>query len=616
MALACSSVVASAAHAEEPPTPVPTTATADPLDTSDAEAEVPDVTTPDPSEPQCMGVRYDTRPDDEQAAAEIMDGKLTLPTFGTWTLPENPTWKEDPFRNASWVFKLQNLRWTEPLRREWLRTGNEAMRDRYVAIWKDWIQDNPRSAPASSYSWYDMAVGLRGVGLTCLSTALDGEPEWFTQAVDAHAAALSDPKLYRFTGNHALHQNMGLMALGCSRDVPTWRDLAAQRSRDLLGRSVDAQGVTDEGSVLYQYLNYLWYNELRRRLQLCHLPVDDDLFARVDRMPEFLADATQPDGTWVPWGDTSAVEPAQVVEDTPQEYALTQGADGPAPKNTLALYTNRGYAFSRSGWFDTQTADQQSLLSVKFGPSQKTQVHGHQDGSAVGFFALGKQLLWQPGLWGGAGGPQRSYVLSNEAHNVIDVPGTSFSNTGTTKLSVTRSTADADLFSLKSSVLRGVTWKRTVVHAKKAGFIVVDDRVTQSTSRSVVQRWQLEADRKISVSTRRAASSGKGANATIMWIATTPNLSKVAGRRSPSYLGWRSPVINTFTPSPVVSASRSGKNVRITAVIVPRASSTTSTKVKIVRSKVAGSSTQADVATGHGTWRITWTSSSVSVRKL
>jgi hypothetical protein len=407
---------------------------------------------------------------------------------------------------------------------------------------------------------------------------------------------------------------MGLLALGCSQNVSTWRDLAVQRASDLLARSVDEQGVTDEGSILYQYFNYVWYGSLAHQLDLCGLP-RLPLMGRVATMPDFLGYATQPDGNLVAFGDTAPVEKAPTIAGTVSEYATTEGRQGPKPDRTFAVYP-RGYAFSRSGWFDTQTAGEQSLASLRFGPAKSTAGHAHQDAGNLGYFAYGSQILWQPGRWGGAGGPPRGYVISNDAHNTVDIAGAGFDARATTPLVAAVGSRTADVVTVNSRVLKGARWRRTMVHAKGPEMLVVDDRVTQGSSRAVLQRWQLGTDRKVRVSgCGRVDTSGPGSNATLLWFGGCPRLSVAVGQRSP-LLGWRSPELNTFVPAPTVVARESGRAVRMTTVIVPRPAGVTPSAVELLSSKVDGDRGVAEVRVAGQVHRVAFTTSSADVRAV
>lgn len=567
---------------------------------------------PLPSDPQCTGQGYEAAGDDVSRAEGLMAGRVTLANFDTWEMPDDLSWTEDPYSDGNWVFQLNSLHWADPLRRVGLATHNQAMVDRYEAIIHDWVVDNPVDAPRSRFSWYDMADGFRAIALVCLAAALPSDPQWLVDAIDTHAEMLSDPDRFASNSNHGLYQNLGLLALGCSRGVAAWRDLAVGRATAMLEYAVDEQGVTNEGSVEYQVSNYIWYRQLAEQLRRCGIPRIQRL-DRVDLMPDFLAQATQPDGNLVAWGDSSALDRGVSIPGTGAEYAMTEGRSGPRPDRTFAVYP-RGYAFSRSGWFDTQSAARQSLASIRFGAPKSTAVHGHEDSGALGYFAYGHQVLWQPGLWGGSGGPERRYVLSNQAHNTIDIAGAAYDPTVPTPLVAATTTPAADVVTVDSTALQYASWRRTMVHVKGPELMVVDDRVNQLANRTVLQRWHLGSDRRVTASScGRADTAGPGSNATFLWIGGCPRLSLAVGQTSP-LLGWRSPHVNEFVPAPTLIARTSGLQARMTTIIVPRPSGVRPSEVEVLWSRLDQKGGAADVRVGRRVHRVTFTSTRSSVR--
>jgi hypothetical protein len=563
--------------------------------------------------PECTGGGFVPLLSDAQQAAQLMAGRLAIAPFPTVALAERPTWHENPAKNRNWAYQYQSLRWLDPLRREAVRTGNTAMRNRYLFLLHDWLSKNPfnKRATEDPMAWYDMGIGVRATVLVCAAQVATGDT-WLRNAMTNHAAALSDPHVYRTIGNHGLAQDMGLLGLGCVSGTKSWQDLAVKRIAALADRSIDSQGVTDEGSAMYQYFNYVWYGETRQRLKDCNRAIPADL-ARVDLMPSFLAQATMPNGQVVGFGDSNPVFSVRSIAGTTQQYAATLGASGPRPKQTFSIFS-RGYLFSRSTWAPNRPDS--SFMSLRFGQSRNEQVHGHNDATEVTFYALGKELLWNNGLWGARGGAFRSYVLGRAAQNAIDVPAVPYNPNAHSPLLRSKSTSSYDFATVTSPVLVGVTTQRTVLHAKVGGFLVVDDLVTQAKSRTVVQRWQLAEGRTTFVTTARVSTSGSGTNATLMWVGTHPHLRVVKGQTKPTVVGWRSDRSNQIVPSPTVEASVNGKRVRLTMVLVPRSSSTRGSKIKISHVHNTTTTRQFDVTTATGTYHVRISATSASVVKL
>src|SRR5438270_13771174 len=98
-------------------------------------------------------------------ADALIANKYTFSPFATVTLPSNLTWKENPFHNDSWVLKLHQMFWTEPLWYAYTQTGLTKYRDRYVAVLKDWDYIKPTSNPpsAASRGQHSLAIGAMGV---------------------------------------------------------------------------------------------------------------------------------------------------------------------------------------------------------------------------------------------------------------------------------------------------------------------------------------------------------------------------------------------------------------------------------------------------------------------
>ena len=82
-------------------------------------------------------------------ALDIRRGRLKLGPFPTFRLPLNPTWRENPFRDVNWTYRYHTLTWTLPLIRTWHRTGDAGYIRRASFLLRDWLRDNPRSAPRS-----------------------------------------------------------------------------------------------------------------------------------------------------------------------------------------------------------------------------------------------------------------------------------------------------------------------------------------------------------------------------------------------------------------------------------------------------------------------------------
>ena len=314
-------------------------------------------------------------------ADDLLRNRYKLASHPVVTLPANPRWNEDPLNSRNWEFNYHSLRFVLALTTAWAETGAQRYLDRAVFLLRDWQADNPRSAPRDPMAWNDHATAWRAVVYVCAAEILP-PTSWLTSTLVRHGQTLADPSFYRTDGgNHALNQDVGLLEVGHHLGRTDWMALAARRITSLVGRSVDASGAINEQAVGYELYNYSRYVYARRRFAECGYPLGT-VFDRVDLMPTFLAQATQPDGTYLPIGDSEAA-PAAAIAGTPAEFAATMGASGPRPASTARVY-GAGYAMVRTGWGETRPFSDEVMLSIRFGPARI--FHGHADGSAITLF--------------------------------------------------------------------------------------------------------------------------------------------------------------------------------------------------------------------------------------
>jgi hypothetical protein len=515
---------------------------------------------------QCFGNGFDARADDATTATALMDGEVRLSPHAAARIPTDLTWREDPFKDVNWTFQLHTLRWADVLRREGVRTADQAMSTRHQDYLRDWLRDNPVNKPPSRSSWGDMQSGLRAVALAC-AMGTYGPLDWIVDGLRLHGTVLSDPTFAPPRGNHALHVHSGLLVAGDVLGLPTWTSAARSRTTTLLVRSVDAEGVIDEGSTGYQLANYSWYRESRRRIVAAGLE-PGTLFDRVLLMPEFLAYATQPDGTYVQVGDSDRGN-ASLLRDSPTAlYAATAGAEGTAPTDLYRNFT-RGYVFGRSGWGTARPFADETFYSIRHGASLDAQAHAHQDAGALTLSAFGSPLLFDAGRYKYGSYPMTSYLKSRAAHNVVDVLGATYRRDRAATLVTAQHTSTHDLTTVRVTAMDGSVWTRTVLYSRAGGYFVVDDRVTNRTRRTMVQRWNLPDEHTVARTGSTLTAAGPGADLSLFWLGSRPALSVAKGQENP-LLGWRGYRYGNAIPTPVAQARLTGTSGRFTTVIVPR----------------------------------------------
>jgi hypothetical protein len=498
------------------------------------------------------------------AADQLLAG--TYPELGGMTLGLDLRWTEDPIHDRNWRLREHTTRFVLDLVEAWHLTGNLAYRTRALELLLDWGADNPRSAPPSEFSWNDQATGLRATVLACADRELDPGGA-LGPLLLAHGRLLADPGFYKGYGNHALDQSIGLLDVAVRLDRHDWRDLAISRMGSLLAASVDSQGVTNEQAIAYEWHNYQRYATARRRIGDLGLAIPS-VFARIDRMPEFLAQATLPDGYYEMIGDTDR-QRAEVIPGTAAEFAATRGATGTPPAATVSFYT-AGYLFARSGWGVRRAYGDEVDLSLHYGPPRY--IHGHDDQGSLTLYGYGSRLLLDPGKYSYNMDRWQYFFRSRAAHNVVTADGLTWR--GSKGMSLVSKTVGSRVVDarLAGYGYAGVSLRRRVTYSRRLDWIVVEDRITSTTTRTFRQLWHLAPGSAPTVSGSSVRTHRARGNLLIRQLSGSSTVRVLSGRTSPIQ-GWQSDTYLHKTPAPTVEFARRGRSIRYLTLIVPGAAS-------------------------------------------
>jgi hypothetical protein len=524
-----------------------------------------------------------------EAAEEIRRGRLTLNPFPAARLPANPTWRENPFRDVSWVFRYHTMRWILPLIRTWHRTGDTWYIRRATFLLRDWLRDNPRSRPAVRAAWNDLGTAWRTIVLACYVEAVPGAT-WARTALAQHARVLTLASFYSGAGNHALGQNRALIVAGCVLRRADWVRLAVDRLTSLVVRSVDAQGASNEQAVYYQLYNYQGYKAVADRLRQCGRTVPSRL-ARIDRMPAFLAHATLPDGTYWMLGDTARYR-AVSIPGTIAEFAATGGAEGPRPTSAFRRYS-AGYAFGRSGWGVRRAFRDEAAYSVRYGPGRR--FHGHADHASVTLYGYGKRLIDDSGMFTLNSNAWRSFATGRRAHNVVTVDGLAYDARSRASLTYSRTSAQRDDLVVVDRGYAGVAQRRRILFSRVGGYLVVEDRLTSRATRTFRQLWHLDVGTAPVASGRTVRTTRASGNLRIVQLAARPTIRIVKGQRAPIQ-GWISETLRYRRAAPVAIGTVRGRSVRYLTLLVPTRGPNDPVRVTNVRLTSTGWSFDIDVA--------------------
>lgn len=496
--------------------------------------------------------------------SQLLKGDLTLNPHSPQSIGPSFAWDADPLQDANWRFQYHCLVWLDRLREASVQEDSLPGRELYERLIKSWIHDNPIESPASDYSWFDMAVGMRAIVLL-KAVEYFGPQSWLVDTIRVHGEHLADPANYEGKGNHSLHQDMGLLAIGHFLERNDWISFSVERILTMLGSAIDGEGVSVEGSVDYQYRNYRWYSEAAIRIKAATGQVPKMIADALREMPTFMAHATSPSTHYVLLGDTLEHR-APIIHGTHMEWVKNPES---APPSRVKLYEG-GYLFARSSWNTWRQDSAVSYLTMRFGPGRSSAVHGHEDAGSITFDMHGEKLLCDSGLYAYEAGEYRLFFRGRGAHNVVDVRGRKYYPSAAAPLVHYERTDTHLMATVLVRALEGVVWHRTILHSLEHGYIVVDDRVEDKMKApEIMQRWQLPVGAQVTVD----GTAGFVGVETPLGNALrfTPlghrAATQVSEGSEEDIAGWRSEDYRKKFPTPELRLLQTGASVRFSTLI-------------------------------------------------
>lgn len=503
--------------------------------------------------------------DDQLILQEFRAGKLTLPPHPAVDIGINPTWSEDPLADDNWRFQYCSLYWLERIRLAAKRSGDSKDLENWKRYLMSWISNNPIESPRSDYSWFDMAVGTRVLILIRAITELGWE-SWLKEALILHGEFLADEANYEGRGNHALHQDIGLLCAGFALQDDLWMKLAQRRMEVMFFDAVDKEGVSQEGSLDYQYRNLRWYAEALQRLQLAGRPVNQEWIQRLENMADLLLWGVRSDGKLVMWGDTnehSALNPRQIEEGLGFPLNISN-EERIGPKKFSAGYI-----------LDRRNAKELSVFTARFGPGRASAVHGHDDGGSFTWDVGGEVLLRDSGIFAYEGGEARLYVRGPDSHSVCSLRGGDRYTTAPTNLIAYDANQFYTFATVESKAMKGLNWVRTFLYVPGHSVLAIDDRITSTIGEvEIDQLWQLGPNFDY---IRDGLYQSEKFSVEVDQLKYEKNLQAewFKGETNP-LLGWYSPSYRELVPAGTARFSRVGEAIRFSTLVMasPRNSPT------------------------------------------
>ncbi|MBD2761399.1 heparinase II/III family protein [Kocuria sp. cx-116] len=514
---------------------------------------------------QCLGAGFVRTEDFEKRAEQVMAGVLRLAPHPKWKSVNLATWDADPFSSRNWQFQHHALRWLSPVR--YLASeGREDAREYWMNTVRSWIENNPTDNPPSRFSWVDMADGLRAQEIVFgwpLATS-EAEQHLLLGALRTHGEWLADEE-HQVSGNHALHQNVGLFVLASFLKHEDWQQLAILRMEALFDSAFDTSGANDEGSIDYHRMNLSWWRGTWDRVLAEGAEIPAHVNETLSKAATFLAHATRPDGTMVPLGDTHL---RQVhANDWPElEYVASRGESGQPPATTVVAAPN-GYILGRSSWGTTAIPfSDQTHYSLRYGNHKAR--HQHEDRGSITLFSGGQDWITDPGSYlYEPKDPFRKYLRSRESHNVVLVDDVEYGQSDRVWLKACHVDEVGHDYTVVDTNYSGVELTRRVVYLPLLDLMVVLDHVAGDSKVTSRQVWHTEPG--IKPRYRDSAlelQKNDGAKFTVRWLGNGERPKVTYGNES-SVKEWVSRKWGDKTPAAGFEVSRTASSAFFATVL-------------------------------------------------
>ncbi len=477
---------------------------------------------------------------------------------------------QGPGDQAEWRWALNALMYGDMLSAGYFATGRQAYIERLDEDTRDWILSNPcpgrldlrgnwrgNEAAARVRVWFHEFYSLQGCDafspatrILMLSSLLD------------HAHQLL---LFHRHGatNWAVNELSGLATIGAAwpefQDAAGWRRYAEEHICKQVAGQVYPDGAQMELTNTYERLTAESFERFMDVFRQFRYPIPDSLAVGVERMWDYLAYTTRPDGTTPENNDSERQSIRNKILAASQRYhrpdwayVVTNGKGGkkPAVRPTVT-FPWAGQTIMRSGW-------DANALWCFFDAGPYGTGHQHRDKLHLSIDGFGRALLVDAGRYSYEDDAFRKYFAGSAGHNVIRIdrrdqrPG---NERATEPIAATEYGTSATLDFARgifSSGYEGV--KGEAIHTRAVIYVhdkfwVVADRIETDRPRTVEALWHFAPDCHVTIDGRTVTSDDDGlGNLRVVPVGGVGwSVDVVAGETKPIQ-GWYSPIYGTKEP--------------------------------------------------------------------
>jgi hypothetical protein len=525
---------------------------------------------------------------DRSVAQDVRDGRFTHVGI-TLDLGTRPDWLHaDLPSDEEWRIEWSKFYYGLDLAHAFTATGDAAFLHTWERLVGSWIQQVPVDSDATdvaarrvqnwTYAWSMFAAAPQFAGLAGgLDVAL-------LDSIGQHVRHIRRGLTAEVFRNHRVLEIYALFVVALAfpvlDDAPDVLAFCVSELHRALAEGFRPDGVHRENSTHYHLValrSFVGARENARRFAV-ELPADFD--ALLGRACEFALHCHRPDGVISSLSDADNGSYPEVLglagsllDRSDFTYAATLGAAGRPPAVRMASFPDAGYFFQRSGWGTTgdSYADERFLV-FDCGPLGDGG-HGHYDLLSVEIYAYGRPLLVDPGRYTYAedGENLRRWFKGTAAHNTVCVDGLDqtpyrrsrpVGEVATGIFLGRRGLAGLDVLAG-----RAVSPCYDAIHTRQVRFFrdeywVVEDELNATNEHHYDLRWHLPAEAwdaaELTTVDKQPAVRAPG----VLLVFPSP----VSVTVEP---GWVSPRYGVRLRAPVVSATTTATDVRLTTLIIP-----------------------------------------------
>jgi hypothetical protein len=353
----------------------------------------------------------------------LPNGKVYMYPLGTRDLSDF-SWVNSQVtkgvRDYSWFLRLENMRYLVPFIKSFEPEHRQLLREWF----EEWYEHHQELQKPNKAAWDWMTTAIRAMVFTYYLKQLNSHPSLnslgersdedqllFSHLMDTlfdHQQHLSEPGNYDDNSNHGMWEAMGLFETTRVFPNDQHAELAFERLTLIVDKSISKQGLHMEHSTSYHFHFLEWlqhYVSYLMSLEDLSWNGLEGLAVRLQAMLDAAYFMQDHEGNMPAIGDTDKgkVKDRFLIETTTDE-------DG------LCFDDKAGYAIYK----DHAESDLRRYIIFNIQKQHpKLPYHFHNDALAVYYSCMGEVILGDQGRYEYGRSPERSYFVSNLAHNTI-----------------------------------------------------------------------------------------------------------------------------------------------------------------------------------------------------